>query len=571
MLQDTIRLQPKQAMVDDLICNSMAPWIGGGGGRGGAKSAGIDRIMLARRAEHPGTIGAILMRNYDQVKRYHIDVMLREFPYLEPFFHKTDSKLVLPMKSGPDSEIHFTYAESLKDVERRFRSANYYDIYVDQAEQFTEKELREIKQAVRSKGTPMGACKLFLAFNMGGAGIDFLRKKFHLKEYGPTESADDFKFVHFYPWDNIEWSRAALMQDGFITPEAQEHQYYEVFSDKDREEYCRTRSDYGKALNSQDEVLRKRDWFGSWKSLEGSYFGLVYDQDETLITREQVKELVQPWHARWISQDWGKGHYCVTQWHARGVASPAEAKRILGWEVEKPLKFVVTYREYIAGGAAETDEGGERQLGEADIAREIVERTPVSERAMIQDFFLSPDAFEMSVRRVGQNEIAEIMGEVLVNATATDAGGKTISAPLPYPSKADNSRVDGWTLMYNMFLATKRHGAKDEEVYLISVDCPQLNNAIPLLMRDPNNLDDVLKTDKNAAKIEQDCADTSRYGLKSKASPNAKPKEVARKERLSETPGGMTEKYMENLRFEEAWKRQTAPLTRPARFLRGTR
>jgi hypothetical protein len=161
----TLRLQPKQAILCDHIYSSganVAGWIGGGGGRGGAKSAGLQRIMLARRTELPGTVGAILMRNYDQVKRYHIDVMLRDYPELEPFYHKTESKFVLPMADGPDSEIHFTYAESLKDVERRFRSANYYDVFVDQAEQFTESELREIKQAVRSKGTPMGACKLVL-------------------------------------------------------------------------------------------------------------------------------------------------------------------------------------------------------------------------------------------------------------------------------------------------------------------------------------------------------------------------------------------------------------------------
>jgi hypothetical protein len=324
-------------------------------------------------------------------------------------------------------------------------------------------------------------------------------------------------------------------------------------------QYCATRGDYGRNLNAQDEALRKRDWLGSWEALEGSYFGRVYDQDSTLRPREQIAALIQPWWARWISQDWGKGHYCVTQWHARGVISPKQAKEILGWDVEKPLKVVVTYREYIAGGAAESDEGGSRELGEADIARQIVERTPAAERPMVQDFFLSPDAFEMSVRRVGQNEIAEIMGEVLKE------GG------LPYPSKADNSRVDGWTLMYNMLLATKRHGAKDEEVWLISVDCPQLNNAIPLLMRDPKNLDDVLKTDKNAAKLEQDCGDTGRYGLKSKLSPNAKPKEVARQERVAAVTGSMTEKYLENLRFEQDWRNQHKPLTRPARFGRGAR
>ncbi len=37
-----------------------------------------------------------------------------------------------------------------------------------------------------------------------------------------------------------------------------------------RREYCATRSDYGKALVSQDEALVARDFDGSWDSLEGA-------------------------------------------------------------------------------------------------------------------------------------------------------------------------------------------------------------------------------------------------------------------------------------------------------------
>jgi hypothetical protein len=537
-----------------------------GGGRGAAKSAAMDRVMLTRRQEHQGTVGAILMRNYDQVKRYHIDPMLRDFPELSEYFHKTDSKMVLPMASGPDSEIHFTYAEALDDVIRRFRSANYFDLFVDQAEQFTESELRECKQAVRWKNVPQGTCKFGLGFNMGGAGISFLSKKFHEGEYNSRERADDFVFLHVYPWDNIEWSRMALAEDGFTTEEEQERQYYDVMTEAERMDYCATRSDYGRNLNAQDEVLRQRDWFGSWKSLEGAYFAKAYDRDATVISQDKVAQLVKPWMKCWISQDWGKGHYCVSYWHTRGVLSPKEATDILGWNVIRPVKFTLTYREYVAGGAASSDEGAERQLAESDIARELVERTPKAERKQVEDFFLSPDAFEMSVRRVGQSEIAEIIGEIM------RAEG------LPYPQKADNARVDGWSLMYNLMLSTKRHAATAkkpedaeqlpaDEVLLISANCPELGRAIPLMMRDPKNLDDILKTDKTEARLEQDCADASRYGYKSKLQPGEKPKEEQRREAL-QAKTDMTEKYLENLRFEQKWGQSHAPITRPAKFRR---
>jgi len=53
-------------------------------------------------------------------------------------------------------------------------------------------------------------------------------------------------------------------------------------------------------------------------------------------------------------------------------------------------------------------------------------------------------------------------------------------------------------------------------------------------MRDPKNLDDVLKTDKGTAKIEQDVADAARYGLKSMLSSARVPKQVQLQQKLTE-------------------------------------
>jgi hypothetical protein len=523
-VEPEIRLQPKQVQALDLIEGNTASWIGVGGGRGGAKSGGFQRIMLVRRSGLPGTIGAILMRNYDQVKRYHVDPMLRDYPELAPCYHKTESKMVLPMESGPPSEIHFTYAESLDDVIRRFRSANYYDVFVDQAEQFTEAELREIKQCVRSKGAPLGACKLALAFNMGGAGIGFLRSKFNLKEYGPNESESDFAFVHVHPWDNVEWVRAALLEDGLT-----EDDYYDLFTEEQRMEYCATRGDYGRNLVAQDEALQKRDWLGSWESLEGAFFGRVFDRDAAVIDDEKVALIAKPWHKRWLSQDWGRGHYCPTHWHLSGEMSSADALRILGWQVTKPVKFVLTYREYIAGGAATNDEGGDRELAEQDIAREIVNRTPEGERDTLRSFFLSPDAF---AKRSSANTIDYEIGQILKKAG------------LPQPTQADNDRKGGWGLMYNLCLETKRHAASDEYVWLISANCPELVRSIPLLMRNPKDLDDVIATDKGSAKLEIDVTDSARYGLKSMLSPGKKPKAVLIAEAVAKAHAMATERYV---------------------------
>ena len=547
-----LRLQPKQEQLLALVRNSQASWIGAGGGRGGAKSAGQDRVMLARRAELPGTVGAIVMRNFDQVQKYHISPMLRDYPELEPFYQKTDHIIKFPAgKNKPCSEIHFSYAESLADVIRRFRSASYYDIFVDQAEQFTEAELREMKQAVRHKAAPQGACKLMLAFNMGGVGIDFLRRIFHDKEWRDGERAEDFAFVHFDPWDNAQWVLPALEQDGLTQADYYGHpKANKPFTEQERMDYCAQRADYGRNLVSQDEPLRKRDWFGSWEALEGAFFARVFDRDSTVLSPEQVNELIKPWWKRWLSQDWGRGHYCPTHWHARGEISVEQAKDVLGWTVEKPVKAVLTYREYIAGGAATADEGGDRELAEQDIARQIVERTPEAERQYLRSFFLSPDAF---AKRTSANTIAVELARILR------------AALLPSPSPADNDRIGGWALIYNLLLETRRHASQNGECLFISANCPELTRAIPLLMRDPKNLDDVLATDKGQTRIECDVSDSCRYGYKTMLSPNKKPPQIAIAEQLiSMTVKGIepSSRHITALKLTADLKKRNLPVTR---------
>lgn len=437
---------------------------------------------------HRGTIGCILMRNSDQVERYHENVMKRTWPMLESCYLSTKRKMVINFsEGGPPSEIQFSYAESLDDVIRRFRSANFFDILVDQAEQFTEAELREIKQAVRWPDVPQGTCKLMLAFNMGGASISFLRKKFHLGEFNRNERPEDFVFTHVRPYDNVEWVRPALVADGL-----DEGDYY-GWDEDTRKQYCATRSDYGASLVAQDEVLVKRDFEGSWESLEGSFFEHSFDRDAAVQPPDVCRSLIKPWWELWMSGDWGRGHYTAIYWHARGMVSPEEVKAALGWDIARPIKLVITYREYIAGGSADGDSGGKRSLDEDDIARDIVELTPHDEKGRIMDFPFSPDAF---AQRTQDKTIAAKLTKGLA-----DGGMRTA------PRIAVDDRKSGWALMASMLLSAKRRGRMLDDAWIFSSNCMQLAEAIPLAMRSPLDLDDVLKTDKGRAKIEQDVLD----------------------------------------------------------------
>src|ERR1700761_8627514 len=138
-----IELQPKQTELYELIVEHPAPVIGVGGGRGAAKSFAADACAVTLMYERKGLLGCMVMRNSDQILRYHIEAIGRNFPWLEGDLNRS---FPAKLRIGR-SELDFSYAENLEDIERRFRSGNYDIMFVDQAEQFSGRELRELRKA----------------------------------------------------------------------------------------------------------------------------------------------------------------------------------------------------------------------------------------------------------------------------------------------------------------------------------------------------------------------------------------------------------------------------------------
>ena len=74
-------------------------------------------------------------------------------------------------------------------------------------------------------------------------------------------------------------------------------------------------------------------------------------------------------------------------------------------------------------------------------------------------------------------------------------------AGFPRPTPADDDRIGGWMLMYQML---------DAEEWLITDNCVELIRTLPTLVRDSARVEDVEKMDGD------DAADAARYGLKSR-------------------------------------------------------
>ena len=226
---------------------------------------------------------------------------------------------------------------------------------------------------------------------------------------------------------------------------------------------------YLKSLDALPENLRRAFLEGDWTVFAGQYFD-NFNTVRHVIRPEEIQ--FEPWWPRWISIDWGFEHPAAVYWHA---AAPAAGDSGSGERASSTAASrTITYRELTA-----------QHMSPRDLAVAILDHS-VNEK--ISAVYLSPDAF---ARHTDRETIADQMGNIFV------------AFGLPRPEPADNDRVGGWMLMYQMLEA---------EEWLITSNCIELIRTLPNLVRDNVRVEDIAKIDGD------DAADAARYGLKSRQS-----------------------------------------------------
>lgn len=240
---------------------------------------------------------------------------------------------------------------------------------------------------------------------------------------------------------------------------------------------------------------------GSWDLFAGQYFD-IWNPNRHV---KQSHELgLKPWSTRWLSIDWGFGHNSAAHWH--GQVSE---------------KLTVTYREFV-----------KNNLSPKALAQAIVD---CNDSDTIDAIYLSPDAF---AKRTDQDTIADQMNEVF-----REAG-------LPVCSPADNDRIGGWALMYDML--------RNDE-WLVSAVCTDLIKTLPTATREDKPgkgyLEDITKF------IGDDSLDGARYGLKTRLGPTRTPLPVRVQERI-EPIKDMSLKMLHRTRViaEESRKTDSQPV-----------
>lgn len=266
---------------------------------------------------------------------------------------------------------------------------------------------------------------------------------------------------------------------------------------------------YLQSLEHLPDAWRRAFLEGDWNVFAGQYF-TNFELGRHTPRAEETH--VEQWWPRWLSIDWGFEHPSAAYWHA---TEPADEKR-------GTKRRTVTYRELV-----------ERHMGPRALAGEMLERSVDSagDRERRPDaIYLSPDAF---ARRTDEATIAEQLGDVFAGAG------------WPRPTPADNDRVGGWMLMYELL---------ETDEWVIADSCPQLIKVLPTLTRDEARIEDVLKMDGD------DPADAARYGLKShlRKRGNQPPRELRIAERV--TSLDPTIRAMQAKKAEAEEPRAAAPM-----------
>jgi hypothetical protein len=416
---------------------------GGAAGPGKTKALLFEAILQAAAVDGCDTL--LLRRTYPELESSLLAYFRRDVPR-DYYRSYNESKHLVSWLNG--STTRFGYCRNENDV-YQYQGAEYLFIGIDELTHFTLKQWQFLSSRNRSP-FPGIRCKMAGATNPGNVGHAWVKALW--VDHKPPSG---FERTDLYNARDYRFIRARIEDNPIYANDV---------------EYRRT-------LEALPEHLRRAFLDGDWNVFAGQYFD-IFDIGRHTARPEELR--LETWWPRWISIDWGFQHPSAVYWHC---AVPVESRQ---FKVEgkdeprhkdpsfnfQPSTFntrIVTYREFVQNG-----------LSPRMLAQAIAER---SGRERISEVFLSPDAF---AHRTSEVSIAEQLGDMLV------ANG------LPRPAPADDDRIGGWQLMYQML---------ESNAWVITDNCLKLIECIPQLVRDIGRIEDIRKVDGD------DPADAARYGL----------------------------------------------------------
>lgn len=397
----------------------------------------------------------LFSEDYPTLKDRHISKIRVEFPPWLGRLTRTDGGLDFVLR--PEYGSGAIALRNLDDPSKYF-SAEFAAIAVEELTKHPLSVFNDLRFRLRWPGVERP--KFAAGTNPGGIGHAWVKKYWITREY-PAE----FKGLDARTGKNYD----ITTQFARVTAKASDNPHIAA-------------GYHTRNLTLPPDMARKVA-HGDWDVYTGQYFP-HFDPKIHVIPKAAADALIQRWHVRSLSGDWGYFHPHCFHWHAKD-----ETGRI------------ITYREL-----------WDREVGETEVARRITE---ANHGERLSGFAFSWDAGRLSPRsEKGQPKA--------ITQMISDALGPGIPKPHPCDS-SPGTRVIRSRLMSQML---------ETETWLISDACPKLIEALPTMIRDEDDPEEMLKMDYSEGSIGDDPIDCAGMGLQWLTRDSVKPRDIRMQEQL---------------------------------------
>ncbi len=240
-----------------------------GGARGGGKSWAVRTKAVLLALGHPGIRILIVRRTYGELMHNHVELLRKELAGTAVW---NGQEKCLKFPGG--SVISFMYCAKDGDLDR-LQGVEYDVIFLDEATQLSEKQMRTLTACVR--GVNDFPKRVYFTCNPGGQGHGYIKRLFIDRRFERGENPEDYVFIQ------------SLVQDNKALMERQ--------------------PEYIKTLEALPRQLREAWLYGKWDVFQGQFFGEFRD-DPAHYRDRKWSHVIEPFAppAGWQiyrSYDWG--------------------------------------------------------------------------------------------------------------------------------------------------------------------------------------------------------------------------------------------------------------------------
>lgn len=235
-------------------------FVGFGGARGGGKSWSVRTKAKLMALRYPGIKQLIVRRTYPELINNHINQLRVELLGIARY---NDKDKVFVFSNG--SRLNFTYCARDTDLDR-LQGVEYDIIYLDEATQLTEHQMKTISACLR--GANDFPKRIYFTMNPGGQGHTYIKRIFIDRKFEDGEDPNDYTFIQSLVTDNkvlMEKQPDYIKQLEALPPKLREAWLYgrwDIFEGQFFEEFRET-PDPAKAAEEGcdvEDLLRQRRW-----------------------------------------------------------------------------------------------------------------------------------------------------------------------------------------------------------------------------------------------------------------------------------------------------------------------